>query len=96
MKTVSELIESYAEQAHLDTEDILELLLEFYADSGMGDAAITTLSDRIEAEGIVDELQEFLVQRGLLVTAAMPADGGQPLEVDDADELDLDDDSSET
>jgi hypothetical protein len=95
METVAELVKSYAQQALLDTEDVLELLLEFCADSGMHDAAITALAERIEEEGVVDEFRAYLVERGLLTSVATSADGERPLDVDDDDPLDLDDEDLE-
>ena len=95
MTTVAELLDSYVHQARLEPEDVLELLLEFCADSGMEDAAVATLSERIEEEGIVDELQEYLVQRGLLGSAAMSAGGEQQLDVADEHDMDLDEEDLE-
>jgi hypothetical protein len=89
MNTVLELLSSCTAQAHLDTNEVLDLLVEFCADSGMGDAVVTTLSEQIEEEGIVDKLREFLAQRGLIAAAGDSINEEQLL--DDDDELDLDD-----
>jgi hypothetical protein len=95
MKTVSELIRTYADQALLDSEDVLELLLEFCAESEIDDAAVTALIERIEEEGVVNELRAFLVERGLFVAVANSAGGEQTLEFEDEDELDLDEEDRE-
>jgi hypothetical protein len=95
MKTATELIRSYAEQAMLDTEDVLDLLLEFCADSEIDDVAVAALTERIEEEGVVDELRAFLVERGLFTTVAKPADGDQVLDFEDDGELDLDEEDLE-
>jgi hypothetical protein len=95
MKTVAELLYSYTEQARLDTEDILELLLEFCAETGMNDAAVAAVSERIEEEGAVEQLQAFLVERGLFETLAKPGDGEQLLGYAADDGLDLDEDDLE-
>jgi len=95
MKTVRELINTYADQAMLDADDVLELLLEFCAESELDDAAATALIERIEEEGVVDELRAFLVERGLFATVARSADAEQALDFEDDDELDLDEEDGE-
>ena len=45
MTTVADLLDSYVHQARLEPEDVLELLLEYCADSGLEDAAVATLSE---------------------------------------------------
>lgn len=95
MTTVTELLESYVQQARLEPEDVLELLLDFCADTGIQDAAVATLSEHIEEEGVVDELREYLVQRGLLGSAAISVGEDQLLEEDDEGTLDLDEEDLE-
>jgi hypothetical protein len=95
MKVVAELIKAYAEQALLDTEDVLDLLLEFCTESEIDDAAVTALIERIEEEGVVDELRAFLVERGLFASVAKSAAGEHTLDFEDEDELDPDEEDQE-
>ena len=65
MATAAEFLRAYREQAGLDADDTMALLVEFFAGYGMTDSAADALCEYIEDEGMTGDFATVLKESGL-------------------------------
>lgn len=66
MASAEDLLEAHMEQQELDTEETLEMLVEFVSESCAKDA-ISAVCECIDAEELTDEFAAWLRARGLTI-----------------------------
>ena len=80
MATAAEFLRAYREQAGLDADDAIALLVDFLAGYGMTGSAADVLCDYIDDEGMTGDFAGLLKEDGLVIEAT---DGvGEDDEVD--------------
>lgn len=63
MATAWELIQVYARREGLDAVEVVEILSEFLAGRGSTEYLISDICERIEEEGLTEELTDFLKRK---------------------------------
>jgi hypothetical protein len=63
--TAAELFREYREQAGVDAEEAITLLVDFLASYGMSGSAADALCDHIDDEGMTDDFATLLKESGL-------------------------------
>jgi hypothetical protein len=69
MATAAELLRAYREQAGLDADDAIALLVDFLASYGMTGGAADALCDYIDDEGLTEDFAGLLKENGLVIEA---------------------------
>jgi len=69
MATAAKLLRAYRDQAGLDADDAIALLVDFLAGYGMTGSAADALCDYIDDEGLTDDFASLLKENGLVVEA---------------------------
>ena len=67
MATAAGLLRAYREQAVLDADEAITLLVDFLASYGMTDSAADALCDYIDDEGMTKDFTDLLKENGLVV-----------------------------
>ena len=67
MATAAELLRAYREQAGLDADEAITLVVDFLASYGMTGGAADTLCDYIDDEGMVEDFATLLRENGLML-----------------------------
>jgi hypothetical protein len=67
MATAAELLRAYREQAGLDADDAIALLVGFLASYGVTDAAVTVLCNHVDDEGMTEDFAALLRENGLML-----------------------------
>ena len=67
MATAAELLRAYREQAGLDADEAIMLLVDFLATYGMTGGAAVALCDYIDDEGIAQDFAGLLKENGLVI-----------------------------
>lgn len=67
MATAAELLRAYREQAGLDADDAIALLVDFLATYGMTDSAADTLCEYIDDDGMTEDFASLLKENGLVL-----------------------------
>jgi alkanesulfonate monooxygenase SsuD/methylene tetrahydromethanopterin reductase-like flavin-dependent oxidoreductase (luciferase family) len=65
MATAAEVLRAYREQAGLDADEAIALLVDFLASYGMTDSAADALCDYIDDEGMTEDFAGLLKEDGL-------------------------------
>ena len=65
MATAAELLRAYREQAGLDADDAIALLVDFLASYGITGSAADALCDHIDDEGMTGDFASLLKENGL-------------------------------
>jgi len=66
MATAGELLRTYREQAGLDADDAIALLVDFLASYGMTGSAADVVCEYIDDEGMTKDFAALLRENGLL------------------------------
>jgi hypothetical protein len=75
MATAAELLQAYREQASLDADEAITLLVEFLGSYGMTGGAADALCDYLDEEGMTEDFAGLLIENGLVIeTGAAPED----------------------
>ena len=69
MATAAKLLRAYRDQAGLDADDAIALLVDFLASYGMTGSAADALCDHIDDEGMTDDFASLLKENGLVIEA---------------------------
>ena len=69
MATAVELLRAYREQAGLDADEAIMLLVDFLATYGMTGGAADALCDYIDDEGMTGDFAGLLKENGLVIEA---------------------------
>ena len=69
MATAAGLLRAYREQAGLDADDAIALLVNFLASYGMTGGAADALCDYIDDEGMTEDFAGLLKENGLVIEA---------------------------
>ena len=69
MATAAELLRAYREQAGLDADDAIALLVDFLASYGITGSAADALCDHIDDEGMTGDFASLLKENGLVIEA---------------------------
>lgn len=67
MATAAELLQAYREQAGLEAEEAIAVLVDFLASYGMTDGAADSLCDYIDDEGLTEDFAGLLRENGLVL-----------------------------
>ena len=67
MGTATKLLRAYRDQAGLDADDAIALLVSFLATYGMTDSAVAALCEYIDDEGMTEDFAGLLKENGLVV-----------------------------
>lgn len=67
MGTAVRLLRAYREQAGLDADDAIAVLVDFLASYGMTDSAAHALCDHIDDEGLTEDFAGLLKENGLVL-----------------------------
>jgi hypothetical protein len=67
MATAAELLRLYRDQALLDADDGIALLVDFFAGYGMTGGAADALCDYIDDEGMTEDFSALLRENGLML-----------------------------
>jgi len=78
MATAAEFLSAYQDQAGLDADDAIALLVDFLTGYGMTGGTADALCDYIDDEGLTQDFAGLLKENGLVMEA-----GGAPGEDDD-------------
>ena len=79
MATAADLLRAYREQAGLDADEAIVLLVDFLASYGMTGGAADALCDYIDDEGMTEDFAGLLKENGFVIEA------GDTLGEDDVD-----------
>ncbi len=79
MATAAELLRVYGEQAGLEADEAISLLVDFFATYGMTSSVAGVLCDHIDDEGMTEDFAALLRENGLTLDPGADA----------ADDLDL-------
>ena len=80
MATAAKLFHTYREQAGMDADDGVALLLEFLASYGMTDSAAGALCSCIDDEGLAEDFAGLLKENGLVIETVDPLGGDDVIE----------------
>lgn len=69
MATAAVLLRAYRDQAGLDADDAIALLVDFLASYGMTGGAADALCDYIDDEGMTEDFAGLLKENGLVIEA---------------------------
>ena len=69
MATAAELLRAYRDQAGLDADGAIALLVDFLASYGMTGSAADALCEHIDDEGMTDDFASLLKENGLVIEA---------------------------
>ena len=69
MATAAKLLRAYRDQAGLDADDAIALLVDFLASYGMTGSAADALCEHIDDEGMTDDFASLLKENGLVIEA---------------------------
>lgn len=69
MATASKLLRAYRDQAGLDADDAIALLVDFLASYGITGSAAEALCDYIDDEGMTEDFAGLLKENGLVIEA---------------------------
>ncbi len=69
MATAATLLRAYRDQAGLDADDAIALLVDFLASYGMTGSAADALCEHIDDEGMTDDFASLLKENGLVIEA---------------------------
>ena len=69
MATAAKLLRAYRDQASLDADDAIALLVDFLASYGMTGSAADALCEHIDDEGMTDDFASLLKENGLVIEA---------------------------
>lgn len=69
MATTAELLHAYQQQAGIDADEAVGLLLDFLASYGMTGNVTDVLCDHIDEEGMTGDFAQLLVDNGLVIEA---------------------------
>ena len=69
MATAAKLLRAYRDQASLDADDAIALLVGFLASYGMTGSAADALCEHIDDEGMTDDFASLLKENGLVIEA---------------------------
>jgi len=69
MATAAKLLRAYRDQAGLDADDAIALLVDFLASYGMAGSAADALCEHIDDEGMTDDFASLLKENGLVIEA---------------------------
>jgi len=70
MASAAELLRAYREQAGLDADDAIALLVDFRASYGMTGSAADALCEHIDDKGMAEDFAGLLKENGLVIEAA--------------------------
>jgi hypothetical protein len=74
MTAAAQLIRTYRDQAGLDADNAIELLVEFLSSYGMSESVVAVLCDHIDNEGMTGDLAQQLKENGLVIEESGPPD----------------------
>ena len=69
MATAATLLRAYRDQAGLDADDAIALLVDFLASYGMTGSAADALCEHIDDEGMTDDFASLLKENRLVIEA---------------------------
>ncbi len=69
MAAAAKLLRAYRDQAGLDADDAIALLVDFLATYGMTGSAAAALCDYIDKEGMTEDFAGLLKENGLVIEA---------------------------
>jgi len=81
MATAAELLQAYRDQAGLEADEAIAVLVDFFTSYGMTEGATDSLCDYIDDEGLTEDFAGLLRENGLILDAGVATED----EDDDAD-----------
>jgi len=67
MLNSAELLGAYRDQAGLEADDAVEIVVDFLSSYGMAEGALAVLCDHVDDEGMTEDLARQLKEGGLVV-----------------------------
>ena len=83
MATAAELLRAYRDQASLDVDEAIELLVDFLASYAMTDSAAAALCDHIDDEGLTEDFAGLRKENCLVLGLGGTIGEGEGLNDDD-------------
>jgi hypothetical protein len=69
MATSAIYFQAYRDQADLDVDDAIALLMDFLGSYGLTDTAVNVLCEYIDEEGMTEDFSTLLKENGLVIEA---------------------------
>jgi len=85
MATAAEFLRAYREQAGLDRDEAIALLVDFIAGYGLTDNAADVLCDYIDDEGMAEDFAALLRENGLILEPGVAAQDEDVIGDDETD-----------
>lgn len=85
MGTATKLLRAYRDQAGLDADDAIALLVDFLATYGMTGSAAAALCDYIDGEGMTADFAALLRENGLMLEPGVTTEDEDGLSSDETD-----------